>query len=537
MPRGIFMISNKKLHEAHRLISVGNFGAAINILNIVLKKIPKHKDSLMLRGEAYLRNEQFEQSLNDYAVIIEIDKKNILALNNFSTALIKCRKFNEAREIILYILELDPINYAALINLGAIHQQFEEHHQALNAAMNAVQLKPQSSEGYQNLGTALSQLGHFEAAREAYLTAKTLEPSNILSHINLAQTEEQLDNRLQAKELYEGILKLPNISNTQIKLVKYYLAYSYLFFGDIVKGWEFYEYGFDPQLPKNALRSLRKFEQPLWNGKQVKEKKLLIWREQGLGDEIVFSTCLHDVAAMNMDVILECDSRLIPAYQRTFPHWVVRSETIDLNGYPLLSDFDIQCPVGSLPRFFRSKVSDFDNQKPIFYAEQNLKINFANLLRPFKDKTLVGISWRGGLLSATRNKHYTSIKDWGEIFQLPNCQFVNLQYGDSEEELQEVESLYGVKILRWSNLDLKNDLESVMALIVNLDYVVSVETAVSTIAPALGVTTLLLTLPQWLMLGEKNNFPWFDSLHPLVANKGEMVANKLKMAANIISKK
>jgi tetratricopeptide (TPR) repeat protein len=531
------MISNKKLHEAHRLISVGNFSAAINILSLILKKIPKHKDCLMLRGEAYLRNEQFEEALIDYAIIVELENKNLLALNNFSTALIKSRKFNEAREIILYVRELDPKNYAALINLGAIHQHFEEHHEALSTSMIAVELNPQAAEGYQNLGTALAQLGQFEAAREAYLMVKTLEPSNVLAYINLAQTEEKLGNFLEAKKLYEETLLLPNILRSQTQIVKYYLSYSYLFFGDIVKGWEFYEYGFDLQLPKNALRSLRKFEQPLWDGKKVGMKKLLVWREQGLGDEIVFSTCLHDVASQCMDVILECDPRLIPAYQRTFPNWVVRPETIDLDGYPYLSDFDIQCPIGSLPRFFRNKIGDFNNQKQLFYAEQNLKLKFAKLLYPFKDKTLVGISWRGGLLSATRNKHYTSIKDWGEIFQLPNCQFVNLQYGDSEEELQEVESLYGIKILRWSNLDLKNDLESVMALIVNLDYVVSVETAVSTIAPALGVTTLLLTLPQWLMLGEKNNFPWFDSLHPLVANKDEMVANKLKLAANIISKK
>jgi len=94
--------------------------------------------------------------------------------------------------------------------------------------------------------------------------------------------------------------------------------------------------------------------------------------------------------------------------------------------------------------------------------------------------------------------------------------------------------LFNIEIIRWNNLDLKNDLESVIALIGNLDYVVSVGTAVSTIAPAVGVPTILLTLRSWLMLGEENKFPWFKLITPLIANKSEIVSSKLELVPDLL---
>jgi tetratricopeptide (TPR) repeat protein len=488
----------------------------------------------MMRGEAYLRSEEFENALSDYAKVVEADNKNILALNNFSLALIRCNKPDEAKEIIEYVHELDPENFAGFINLGNIHQALGEHQQAVNSAMRAVEINPKSAVGYLNLGTSMGALGHIEPAKQAYLMANFLDPKNVITNINIAQIEEKQGNYADAKLLYEKILLQENITPLEKDLVNYYLSYSYLYFGDLTKGWEYYEHGFGPLLPTSSLRSSRKFTKPKWKGEQLIDQNLLIWREQGLGDEILFSTCLFDVAAMGLDVILECEPRLVDAYKRTFPNWEVRCEILINQTDSLYNDFDFHCPIGSLPRLFRKNISDFNQDQHIFTPIKSIQERYAGLLVPHKPKLLVGISWRGALLSALRNQNYTSLLDWREILTLPNCQFVNLQYGDCEAEILEVEALFGIEIIRWNDLDLKNDLESVMALTINLDYVVSVGTAVSTIAPAVGVPTILLTRRSWLMLGEENKFPWFKLITPLIANKNEIVSAKLKLVPELL---
>lgn len=139
----------------------------------------------------------------------------------------------------------------------------------------------------------------------------------------------------------------------------------------------------------------------------------------------------------------------------------------------------------------------------------------------------MGICWRSGKLSIERNRHYTGLLDWEEILNIQDIQFVNLQYGECEEELRAVEEALGIQILRWPDLDLKNDLDKVLALIGELDSVVTVGTAVSSLAAAVGTQTLLLTKNTWMMLGQEEHYPWFESVQPFIAAKGAQVASRI----------
>ena len=530
-------IKHQQLLKAEKLLHSGSYAEAIRLLSRLLGKSSNNILCLMMRGEAYLRSEQFENALTDYAKVVEADSKNILALNNFSLALIRCNKPHEAKEIIQYIHELDPDNFGGFINLGKIHQALGEYQEAVNSAMRAVQIDPKSSLAYINLGSAIVALGHAEAAKEAYLMSDFLDPTNVTVKINLAEIEYKAGNSSEAMLIYENILTMENITRLESDLVKYYLSYCYLSIGQLEKGWDLYDYGFSSYLPTGSMRSLRKFNQPLWDGNFEETKTLLIWSEQGLGDEIMFATCLHDVAAMGLNVILECEPRLINAYMRTFPSWKVRSPLLINQCDSLYSDFDFHCPMGSLPKLFRKNIDQFNVNNILFSPIPSIKKKYTSLLKPFEHKILVGISWRGGVLSALRNTSYTNIRDWGEVLTLSNCQFVNLQYGECEQELLEAENLFGIQILRWEDLDLKNDLESVMALVSNLDYVISVETAICALSPSLGISTILLANRNWGFLGEEKMFPWFKSVIPLIADKGEMVATKLCLVPDLLTGK
>jgi len=225
---------------------------------------------------------------------------------------------------------------------------------------------------------------------------------------------------------------------------------------------------------------------------------------------------------------------LVDIYQRTFPSFHVRPESINSDYFPVVDDFELQCAVGSLPKIFRRNIKAFDREVIPLKIKDSAIPEFQARLSKYSEKKLVGICWRSGIFSIGRNLNYTALVDWQDLLTQSDFQFVNLQYGDCETELLEIEKLLGINIVRWQDLDLKNDLENLFGLIKNLDAVVTVGTAVSSIAASCNVPTYLLIKPSWLMLGQKNTYPWYRCMTPLVAENDAHVAEKIKFIPELI---
>jgi Flp pilus assembly protein TadD len=525
----------KLLQKANNALASGRFEHAINLLKKLLIEDPSNSEYLLLTGESLMRNEQFSEALQFFANVVEQDNKNIRALNNFGAALIRNNRLEEAKEILLYALEVAPDNIDIYTNLGSVYQGLLQPEKSLEVAFKVISLNQTWFMAYNNLGCALGDLMRLDDAREAYKTAVALNPNYVPAIINLAQLEIKSGNHARGLELYESILTLSNITNGERDLVKYYLSHSYLYFGNLAKGWDYYDYGFSSLLPAGAYRSLRKFKQPFWNGDVEEKKTILIWREQGLGDEILFSTCLHDVHKTNLNIILECDPRLIGIFQRIYPRFEVRGESINANSYPSIEDFDFHLPMGSLPRYFRRNIIDFNNPISKFTPIQSAVTLIQERIQIYNDKILVGICWRSGMLSKERNSNYTALSDWAPILSDPRYKFVNLVHGDCEAELLVAEQTFNIEILRWNDIDLKNDLEIVLALVSQLDCVISVATALSVISAAAGVNTLVLLQRSWVLLGQNERYPWFTSAKPFVVETNEHVGTNINRLHPFIS--
>ena len=129
--------------------------------------------------------------------------------------------------------------------------------------------------------------------------------------------------------------------------------------------------------------------------------------------------------------------------------------------------------------------------------------------------------WRSGRLDANRNKHYLPLDELAPLLKLEDCVFVNLQYGDCEEELCRVEQQLGISIVRWADVDLKNNIEQVTAIISCLDAVVSAGTAVFRIAEVVGQKTILFgSKESWIHLGQEN-YPWSSCVHHISPTPGD----------------
>jgi len=533
-----FMAKNTKLYtKASNAMAVGQYMKAVGILQKLLKEDPTNSDFLLLMGEGLMRSEQYSEAVAYFAKVVETENTNIRALINFGVALLRNRRLEEAEDILLYALDLDPKNIDAHINLGSVYQSLLLPEKSLQTAFKVIELDPTSFMAYNNLGCALGDVYRLDDAREAYITSNLLNPNYLTAIINLAQLEVKFGNHARGLELYESALNVKNISPGEKDVVKYYLSHSYLYFGQLEKGWDYYDFGFSDMLPTGAYRSQRKFDQPNWDGNLNIEKTILIWREQGLGDEILFSTCLDDIHDSKLNIILECDPRLVNIFQRKYPRFRIRGESIQNNFRPSFEDFELQLPIGSLPRYFRRSINDFKRDINLLIPLPEKIDVVKERLSSFKDKVLIGICWRSGTLSIERNLNYTSLRDWGELFRNPKYQFINLFHGDCENEILEAENNFGIKILRWSDFDLRNDLETVLALVNLLDCVVSVGTAVSVIAAAAGTKTLVLLQRSWVLLGENDSYPWFPNVRPFVVETNEHVALNINKLDPFISKK
>ena len=461
----------------------------------------------------------------------ELTPDNPEPWNNLGLCWLLLRQVDLARTALEQALAIDPAFAAAMNNLCDVYKELGKPELQLQVALSAVALQPGSAQAFNNLGTALRENGMLAEAVHAFDTSLMLDPNAFEARFNKACVAADAGDHDTALDSFRLALAAPGIGARERGLVEYHLAYVHLAQGRLEEGWRGYEQGFSPWVPRSlARRPDRHFSVPRWSGQRLQAgQTLMIWREQGIGDELRFATLLDRLDVGSGRVIIETEARLLPMLQRSFPQFTVREQAMSEpdGGTPLLQDYDFQLPIGSLPLLLMKQRSAFEGLGGYLQPAQAEVDRFGSRLASFAGQRKVGICWRSHKLSATRNRKYTTLHEWGPILARPDTVFVNLQYGDCEQEIIEVERALGTRILRWPDLDLKDDLEGVLGLMHHLDLVITPSTAVLGFAGAAGRPTVYLGHQNWLMLGESERYPWYASVHAVVVPPTQAVASAI----------
>jgi len=530
-------ISNKIIKQ----IIGGPIALAHEAVEGVLQRPRPNILDLSLLGKQLMDVGRFDIAGRVFAKWAEIDPKSVMAWSNLGASLSKLKQFDQAKTILEHAIHLDPKFLHARINLCSLLQDMGMRREALDSALEAVKCDPSSSIAFNNLGSALRELGMFPEAKHAFETSLLLSKDSYFPRFNLARIEADTGNVEDAILQFEALLDLlEKKSNPDTDSVRFALAFEYLKTGRLAEGWASFEYGFSDNIPNTVARHpLRKFKVPRWDGTPLNDsEKLLVWREQGVGDEVMFGSCLRFLEQYRDQVVLEVDQRLVGVMQRSFPNFDIRKQYFsEYHGnIQTKTDYHYQIPVGSLCKHFLSSANELNLLGPYLVPDPELKNEFAKRLAKFGRQKKVGICWRSGSLSATRNSNYTLLDDWEQIFSLPNTTFVNLQYGDCEEELAEAERKFGLKVVRWSDVNLKDDLDSVFAIMSNLDAFVSVGTAVVPFAGAVGLSGVALLMKDWSLLGFDDRYPWFPNVTPVVFPTNGFAAASIPSVPPILRK-
>ena len=376
------------------------------------------------------------------------------------------------------------------------------------------------------------QMGDMDAARESYLHALALNPDLPEAHNNLGNLLRDSGEAEAALDAYERSWASRhhledadtswNESNWSIDApyresgLRHNFALSRLQLGDFERGWMDHEYRITMEstetIPPDLLklipdpRSLKKYmydcrdrRYARWNGESLEGKSILIWGEQGIGDEIMFGTMIPDIMAKASGVTIECIQRLVPLFKRSFPDAkvVVQSEPPLELKWPI----DFHSPIGSLALQVRKSVDAFPRDNAYLKPDPSAVAVMRDRYRAmFGDRKLVGISWK------TTNPKSAFLRNapldqWGDVLGVSNVQFINLQYGDVADEIQQVRENFGVSIHHDTQVDPLEDLDQFAAQISALDLVVSIDNSTVHVAGACGV-------PVWLLLPKGPDWRW-----------------------------
>lgn len=272
-------------------------------------------------------------------------------------------------------------------------------------------------------------------------------------------------------------------------------------------GWAQYEARFA------GKGSARPLPQPLWRGESLEGKTILVQREQGVGDEIMFASCFPDLINRCTHCILTCDSRLEALFRRSFPTCSVIAGRPNEDDWPRLRrlQVDYQVPAGNVPRYLRSDISMFPSTRRFLLVDRHAQEAWRARFDQLGDALKIGISWQGGRdLLSLRQAPWDV---WREVLIVEGVQFVNLQYGTPSNVLRTIRRKWGVEVHHWDELDLLNDLDGLAAQIAALDLVITVPNTTVHLAGSLGVPLWILFTQEWGCFWILNGVetPWYPS--------------------------
>ncbi len=400
-------------------------------------------------------------------------------------------------------LGLDPDRLEIHTNLASVLLEEGDRSTALAHAERAVALAPNRSGGYLNRANCHRALENVVAAEADYRQAIALDPTSAEAWSSLANLLDDLDQPTSALEAHERAVQLaPALAQAH-----WNRSFTLLSAGRLAEGWDEYEWRF---LTEAARPEARDFSIPRWEGEPLDGRRLLVWREQGIGDELLFATCLPDLVARGVAVTLLASPRLTSLLARAFPEIEVVPDLPE--AIAKLPDHGCHVPLGSLPRHLRRTRESFASGGAFLRPRPDAREAWATRLATLPTEPRIGICWRSGLLTPERARHYSSLAQWGPLFAVAGVQWINLQYGDCEAELIDAERQFRTRVHRWGEVDLKDDLESVVGLLGHLDAVVTAPTAVVALAGACGLPTWQVDSgSEWSVFGEDRS-PWFPSV-------------------------
>jgi len=481
---------------------------------------------------------------------------------NRGTKLANRHKFSDAILAFETALVAKPNDVDTIFQLGNVSKAMHFYDIAIKWYDIALQLHPSSTEIAFNRALALQLTGRNQDALNAYSILAPSMPDHPMLWNNLGTLYQQMSMTVEAiKALEKAVALKPNYGEAWNNLgLSYFVARAapeyaakwlgafkkaekqhrgepgfhvnratcHFWSGHYNEGWADYEHRHHPKLKQSVIYN---HKIPWWKGEDLTGKTLLIGEEQGIGDQITFTSALAEIAATAHKVILEVNPKIVELMQRNFPSVCItapKSETIDMKRHHhydwLDTPVDYFAPQGSAFFHTRPSLDAFPCQPSFLKADPAQARHWRERLKALGSKRKVGLSWRGAHSDGGRQGAYFDLKSIAPFLEkMTDFQFINLQYGDCSDEISACKPRAdGTDILTsFDDLDLFDDIEGTCALIDSLDFVISVRNSQACFAGALG-KRVISYYGSFFQFGRKYTDPVYPNMLTVYPHADEL---------------
>ncbi len=404
------------------------------------------------------------------------------------------------------LTRLDSQNASAWLTLGFIQFRLEQYSDAIVSLAEAVYLDPASADGTYYLAESLRTVGRYE----------------------------------ESIPLYQRLLPV----GSQRPHGVYGYALSLLALGRLEEGWDAFEFRMISKIGTWQQHGLLN-----WDGTADKGKTVLAYSEEGFAADIMFASCLSDLAQSVGRCVVECDETLHSLFARSFPEITFSPlSTEPLVGSDGLEDpmfetkydpqsrhplseagIDEQVAFGSLPRFFRKDVNAFPKTDSFLSADPAISAKWGEKLAKPDSLPKVGVLWQGTFTSETDAQRTIPVDLFRTLLSKESAHWISLQHGSRQSDVRTIRSDWRVKMEEYPEVLKYGETEELAGLLSNLDLLISPPGYVANLAAALGIPTwLIVPYPiDWRWTLQDETSPWFPKMRLFKQHGDESLQNVL----------
>lgn len=482
----------------------GELEVAINHFDKALAVYPDHAELRANRAVCLFHLGQRQEAKAILEEVFDQLSNNVFVLKHLGNIYVEDIEKEKGEEYLRKALLIDPYEVEVLCLLARRLVESSREDEATPLLKQAIKLRPTWPVPFNLFGSAYRNNLRFRTALSFFSYGLKLDPNDANSNVNYGIGLIDVGRLHEAIDHFRRYLEW----NPDAHQVRFNLATILLSIGRLNEGWEGYE-------ARRKLHALRDQFVPYseWDGDSLDGKNIFVLAEQGVGDEILAASMFDDLIAVSGHCIFECDPRLVTIYQRSFPEATVVPRLSDQISYPKEHVADVKTSGMSLARWLRNDFSKFPGKVGYLKPDPARQDFWRWRVKQLGEGIKVGIAWRSMITTGVRRDSYSRLEEWGDIFSVPGVHFINLQYGECQSDIDRAKAMHGVEIANFSDIDLKDGLDDVAALMSQVDLVIAPDNAVAVMAGALNVKALQFVLGKYWSCHGKDYYPWHPSVN------------------------
>ncbi len=420
-------------------------------------------------------------------------EKFIESCFHFALFLRKINKIQDAINILRKLILLDKKNYFYFFHIGKSYQDMHDYNNAIKFFDKAIKLNANFIEAYNSKGVSLINIKEYNQAITSLKKILKIDPSHLLANNNIGKAYLELGKFDGAIKYYSNVL----LKDPKNHFANFGISIAFLTIGNFDKGWKHYKYRLNGLLISDEFK--KNFNKPLLNAlNSIKNKKILVVHEQGLGDTIQFCRYLKLLLEQGANVIFLTQ----PSLYKLISSIDKRVKVI--YNFKQVTNYDYYCPLIDLPKIFKSNI----NNIPSFnsYLGSNIRDMAKWKSKIDKKKFNIGICWEG----SDKDKSIP-IEFFKRLSKIKNVNLISLQ---KNENFKLRDTKKNFNLICFDNLDQNNDFDDTAHIMKLVDLVITCDTSICHLAASMGVKVwvLLKKIPDWRWMMHTKISNWYPSM-------------------------